>query len=267
MKSRARTRVIESKVARMAEATAPRVRCETCPRGCLLAEGAVGACGARRNVGGQVRASNYGRLTSMALDPVEKKPFACWQRGRYLLSVGSYGCNLHCPFCQNHRISQAGEDELAWHYVAPEQLVAQALELAPRGCVGIAYTYNEPLVGWEYVADCASEAHAAGLKNAVVSNGMVQPELFARLLPHIDAINIDLKAFNGAFYRRCGFDGLDCVKANIEQALACPTCHVEVTTLFVPGMSSSSDVLEAATWPRPLPRRSCALCFRGSVNT
>ena len=229
--------------------------CKTCPIHCELDEGQVGACRARVNREGHVTAENYGRITGFALDPVEKKPFARWHGGSFLLSVGSYGCNLHCPFCQNYDISQGGESAVPWREITPAELVEHALELRTRGNIGIAYTYNEPLVGWEFVRDCAQLAHEAGLLNAVVSNGAIDPELFANLLPLIDAINIDLKAFNADFYRNCGMPGgLDVVKANIEAALACPTCHVEVTTLFVGGMSSTEDVLAAGTWLAKLDR-------------
>ena len=224
-------------------------RCATCPRHCTLEEGQVGFCHARRNEGGTVVCANYGRVTSLALDPVEKKPFSRWMGGGYLLSIGSYGCNLRCPFCQNHGISQAGEADLPWREVAPEQLVDQALGLRAAGCVGIAYTYNEPLVGWEFVRDTARLAHDVGLLNAVVTNGAVEPKAFAQVLPLVDAANIDLKAFNEAFYDACGMhDALRCVKANIEAAARCATCHLEVTTLFVPGMSARKDVLAAGEW-------------------
>lgn len=222
--------------------------CTTCPRHCVLGEGQRGVCQARGNVGGEVVCLNYGRATSLALDPVEKKPFSRWMSGSYLLSVGSYGCNLSCPFCQNYTISQAGPDDVAWHNVPPQVLVEEALSLRTRACIGIAYTYNEPLVGWEYVRDTGILAHEAGLLNAVVSNGAVEPHVFASLLPLIDAVNFDLKAFNAGFYRDCGIDVLECVKANIAAASACPSCHVEVTTLFVPTMSSPEDVLAAGKW-------------------
>lgn len=232
-----------------------KTQCHTCPAHCELDEGQIGACHARVNREGHVTAENYGRITGFALDPVEKKPFARWMGGSYLLSVGSYGCNLHCPFCQNDDISQVGADDVRWRSLSPEQLVEQALDLRNRGNIGIAYTYNEPLVGWEFVSDCAQLAHDAGLLNAVVSNGCIEPGLFAQLLPLFDAVNIDLKAFNEEFYRACGMPtGLDAIKTNIAAAAACPTCHVEVTTLFVGGMSSTDDVRAAGAWLAELDR-------------
>ena len=121
------------------------VRCTTCPRGCLLAPGKAGLCRARKNVGGKVQATSYGRVTSIALDPVEKKPLARWKPGSKVLSLGSYGCNLRCPWCQNYGISQAGQDDVLWREVTPEYVVALAQQLRdedPR-TVGIAYTYND----------------------------------------------------------------------------------------------------------------------------
>ncbi len=226
-----------------------KVECTTCPRRCRLAEGQVGACRARGNVSGRVACLNYGRATSLALDPVEKKPFSNWMSGRYVLSVGSFGCNLSCPFCQNHTISQAGEHDVAVYELSPEELVSRALDLRSAGCVGVAFTYNEPLVGWEYVKDASKVAHEAGLKTALVSNGAVEPSVFSDLVGIIDAVNFDLKAFNAEFYRACGSgDALHCVRDNIRIAHECPTCHLEVTSLFVAGMSSESDVLDAAYW-------------------
>lgn len=151
--------------------------CDACPRRCRLAEGAPGRCRARRCRDGRVLPENYGRLTSIALDPIQKKPIARWMQGSTVLSVGSYGCNLRCPFCQNWQISQSGEGDVPWREVSPRELVHMALdvrrreEAAGRQMAGIAYTYNEPLVGWEYVRDCGELAHEAGLANVLVSNG------------------------------------------------------------------------------------------------
>ena len=121
--------------------------CTTCPRHCRLAEGAFGACRARRAQNGRVACANYGRITSMALDPIEKKPIAFFHPGENVLSVGSYGCNLRCPFCQNDGISQRGADGVAWQSATPSELSDLALRLQrERGNLGLAYTYIEPLV-------------------------------------------------------------------------------------------------------------------------
>ncbi len=149
--------------------------CTLCPQSCRLAPGALGLCRARRNEAGRVVDENYGRLTALALDPIEKKPLAYFRPGSSILSVGSYGCNLRCPFCQNASIAQCSGTEVPWRAMSSTELVAEALRLQPQGNIGIAYTYNEPLVGLEFVLDCAREARAAGLVNVLVSNGYVNP--------------------------------------------------------------------------------------------
>ena len=140
-----------------------RAVCGVCPHACALSEGRRGLCRARVAYGGRVVDENYGRVTSIGLDPVEKKPLARFRPGSTVLSLGSYGCNLRCPFCQNADIACAGAEDAAWRYVAPEEAVGLALRARDRGCVGVAYTYNEPLVGYEYVRDVGRLASEAGL--------------------------------------------------------------------------------------------------------
>ena len=227
---------------------AVRATCSICPRACSLTSGQVGACRARAYDNGAVAPLSYGKLTAIALDPIEKKPLARFMPGTTVLSVGSFGCNLYCPFCQNHDIAQVGVDQVPWRNVAPEELVEQAQSLHERNCRGIAFTYNEPFTFFEYMRDVSVLAHQRGLKTVVVTNGMVSPAVFEEALSWTDAMNIDLKAFSAQGYRTCGFDGLELVKDNIARAVACPTCHVEVTSLMVPGMFESADVQAAAAW-------------------
>ncbi len=226
------------------------VRCTTCPRGCLLAPGKAGLCRARKNVGGKVQATSYGRVTSIALDPVEKKPLARWKPGSKVLSLGSYGCNLRCPWCQNYGISQAGQDDVLWREVTPEYVVALAQQLRdedPR-TVGIAYTYNEPLVSWEFVRDCGVLAHEAGLSNVLVSAGCVSQEVVREVAPLIDAANIDLKSFSAQTYESLG-GSLECVQSTIRMLAQVPSCHLEVTTLVVPGVNDTDEEMdELSAW-------------------
>ena len=227
--------------------------CGVCPRHCRLAPGALGACRARRNVDGRIVPENYGRVTSLALDPVEKKPLARFLPGSFVVSAGSYGCNLTCPFCQNHEISQADSGQVGWRELTPGQLVALTADAAERDrrVVGIAFTYNEPLVGWEYVRDASILAHEHGLVSVLVSNGCAEPAVIDELAPLIDAANIDLKGFSPAFYDACGGapGSLDAVRATIERLAAEATCHLEVTTLVVPGMNDSEEEMaEIASW-------------------
>ncbi|MDF2942897.1 MAG: hypothetical protein K0S01_1755 [Herbinix sp.] len=150
-----------------------RVECEICPHRCKIEEGHVGLCKGRRNKGGEIISENYGKLTGYALDPIEKKPLYHFYPGSKILSVGSYGCNLNCPFCQNCDISMVGAGEVDTAVISCEELVEKALGLRERGNIGIAYTYNEPLIGYEFVRDCATLAKEKGLKNVVVTNGYI----------------------------------------------------------------------------------------------
>ena len=218
--------------------------CTVCPRRCRIAAGGYGFCRARKESGGRVVAANYGRITSLALDPIEKKPLAFFRPGSYVLSVGGYGCNLRCPFCQNDSISQHGGEETAWRAAAPDELAALALRLAgERGNIGLAYTYNEPLVGWEFVRDCALEIRRRSLSNVLVSNGCATSGIVEELAPLIDAANIDLKGPSQEFYDWVG-GSYDAVCRTIE-ILHRARCHVEVTMLAIPGRNDSDEAIDA----------------------
>lgn len=231
---------------------AERAVCRICPHACSPAEGARGVCRARIARGGEVVDEAYGRLTSIALDPIEKKPLARFRPGSQVTSVGSYGCNLRCPFCQNAGIACAGPDDVRWTAVEPAALVDLALRT--RGSIGIAYTYNEPFVSFEFIRDTAVLAHEAGLVNVVVTNGMVNEGPLFEILPLVDAANVDLKGFTQRFYDAVGGD-LDTVKRTIAAMAACPTCHLEVTTLVVPGMNDDEREIDAAAaWLASLDR-------------
>ena len=220
--------------------------CKLCFHHCALDDGQTGLCRARACQDGKIISLNYGKLTSLALDPIEKKPLRRFHPGSLILSVGSFGCNLRCPFCQNHEISMAGDSGIPTVEVSPEQLAAQAAELVPHGNIGVAYTYNEPLIGYEYVRDCAALVHEQGMVNVLVTNGTVEEEPWRALLPLIDAANIDLKGFTPAWYRRLGGD-LETVKRSI--VLAAERCHVEVTTLLILGENDSEEeIRELARW-------------------
>ena len=223
---------------------AVRAVCTTCPRHCRLANGEKGGCRARKAQGGTVVCANYGRITSLALDPIEKKPIALFKPGSKVLSVGSYGCNMRCPFCQNDAISQRGEDEMSFQAATPTELADAALRLkAERGNIGLAYTYNEPLVGWEFVRDCACEVRARGMANVLVSNGCAEADVVEEIAPFIDAANIDLKGPSQGFYDWAGGDfAAVCGTIRILHSAG---CHVEVTTLVVPGRNDSDSGIDA----------------------
>ncbi len=220
--------------------------CPVCPRACALEEGQHGYCRARVNSNGRVICENYGRITSFALDPIEKKPLSMFHPGSKILSVGSYGCNMDCAYCQNCEISGADAQSVGWESVSPEVLIETAVRYFPRGNIGIAFTYNEPLIGYEYVLDTAKLAKAAKLSVVLVSNGMIMPEPWKRLLPYVDAANIDLKVFSAEGYRKLG-GYFDAVCESIS--LAAEQIHLEITTLIVPGLNDTDEMMRAeADW-------------------
>lgn len=221
-----------------------RVQCDLCPHGCRIKEGEVGLCRVRKNEGGELYTLNYGEIGAIALDPVEKKPLYHFFPGRNILSVGTTGCNLACGFCQNYSLAHGTPPT---SYASPEQLVATAVEVREQGSLGLAYTYSEPGMWYEYVLDTARLAHSQGLKNVLVTNGYIEEEPLRELLPYIDAMNIDLKAFNESFYRHTCRGRLAPVMRTIK--LCREQTHVEVTTLLVPGLNDSPGEIEKlATW-------------------
>ena len=222
----------------------PAAVCGTCPRHCRLADGETGFCRARKAVGRRVVSANYGKVTSIALDPIEKKPISFFRPGSRVLSVGSFGCNLHCPFCQNDSISQHGDGEMPFQSTTPGQLADLAQRLrVEQGNIGLAYTYNEPLVGWEFVRDCAKEIHARGMLNVLVSNGCAEREVVDGIAPFIDAANIDLKGPSQEYYDWTGgFFGATC---RTIETLHRAGCHVEVTNLVVPGRNDAERDIDA----------------------
>ena len=210
--------------------------CQVCNNYCELEEGQAGRCRARRNINGKIVSENYGKITSMALDPIEKKPLRRFYPGSQILSVGSYGCNLNCPFCQNYEISFSNGRDVHIVDVMPQELLKQALALRNKGNIGVAFTYNEPLIGYEYVRDASCLVHEAGMKNVLVTNGAATIETLWQVLPYIDAMNIDLKGFTREYYEMLG-GSLGAVKEFIRTAAE--NCHVELTTLIVPGENDS----------------------------
>ena len=227
--------------------------CWLCPHRCHLSDGQTGFCRARQNQGGIIRSLSYGLLTSAALDPIEKKPLYHFRPGSMILSLGSFGCNLRCPFCQNYTISQAGRDgfegqQLPMDRTSPKEIVAAAQRLEETsGNIGVAFTYNEPLVGYEFVYDTARLLKEAGLAVVLVTNGQIEKDPWLHLLPYVDAVNIDLKGFTQSFYDWIGGD-LKTTKAAIEMAAEAGV-HVEVTTLVIPGKNDSAEEMAAeAEW-------------------
>ena len=250
--------------------------CNVCFRHCNLKEGQLGFCGGRICKDGRVIPANYGWHTACYVDPIEKKPFARFFPGTKILSIGSYGCNLRCPFCQNNDISWGDEameiaelvaervrqpEPIAEReeikgvypprrlrvYVTPEWLVNMADDSRKMGVIGIAFTYNEPLIGYEYVLDTFKLARERGLKTVLVTNGTARVSILEKLLPYTDAMNIDLKAFTDRFYSELiGGDRrmtMEFIKRAVQDT------HVELTTLIIPGENDTEEeMLELATW-------------------
>ncbi|MBQ6019097.1 MAG: AmmeMemoRadiSam system radical SAM enzyme [Clostridia bacterium] len=225
-------------------------RCHVCFRHCEIKEGALGFCGGRTAKNGGTEAYNYGRVTSLALDPIEKKPLARFFPGSRILSVGSFGCNLRCPFCQNDEISWSGEaKKLARtaETLTPRELTELAVRAKARGNIGIAFTYNEPLIGYEFVRDTARLAKAEGLKNVMVTNGTAELSVLEELAPLTDAMNVDLKGFTDRYYKNVLGGDRGQVLSFIEEAVK--HCHVELTTLIVPGENDTEDEMrELSAW-------------------
>ncbi len=213
-----------------------RVQCQLCPHECNIGDGKSGICGVRINKQGELYTENYGQLSSAAIDPVEKKPLYHFYPGTEILSLGTYGCNFSCDFCQNWSISQEKPNLQRYQ---PGEIVQIAEE---KGVVGIAYTYSEPSVWYEYVFKTSQLAREKGLKNVLVTNGYLNREPLEKLLPYIDGVNIDLKAFNNDFYREYCGGKLQPVMDNIE--LMNGKVHLEVTTLLITGLNDSEEELD-----------------------
>ena len=224
-------------------------QCDVCFRHCELRDGQTGPCGARAAEGGEVRPVYYGKVSALALDPIEKKPLAMFHPGSRILSVGMLGCNLHCPFCQNHEIAQreGAEFPADTRELSPAVLAEMADNCRDMGNIGVAFTYNEPLVCWEYVHDTAKLVHEKGMLNVMVTNGCADLGILEKLSPYIDAMNIDLKGFTDRYYRDVLGGDRKMVMDFIREAVK--RCHVELTTLMVPGENDSEgEMRELSGW-------------------
>jgi len=216
-----------------------RVHCLLCPHGCRIAEGEVGLCRVRRNVGATLRSENYERVSALHWDPIEKKPLFHFHPGSIILSIGTVGCNLACAFCQNWAISQ--------DTAGTQRITAQeAFRIArsdPQN-LGVAYTYNEPFIWYEYVLETSRLVKEGGLHNVLVTNGYVQEAPLRELLPFIDAMNVDVKSMNEGFYRDLCRGRADPPRRTVEIAHAAG-CLVEVTNLIIPNWNDSDREIHA----------------------
>lgn len=216
-----------------------RLQCTLCPHGCTLAEGRQGRCGSRHNLKGMLVSEVYAHPCAVAIDPVEKKPLAEFHPGTKCLSLACTGCNLRCLNCQNHDISQVRPDEVDCYELTPKQAVALTLK---HHIPGIAYTYTEPLTWYEYTYDTAKLAHEKGLWNILVSAGFVNPNPLSKLIPYIDAANIDLKAFSDDIYRKVCGARLQPVLDTLL-SLQGAGVHLEITNLLIPGINDDRELI------------------------
>ncbi len=227
------------------------VLCQLCPKYCTIQPGKTGFCRVRKNVDGTLYTLNFGQLSAHAMDPIEKKPLYHYYPGEYILSLGTVGCNLRCGFCQNWNIAHDNPQTIE---VTPEHVVEVAANQQPYPNVGIAYTYSEPLVWYEFIFQTARLARDRGLKNVLVTNGTVNEEPLKALLPFIDAMNIDVKAFSSEYYQRHCKGFLETVMRTVE--IAYTRCHVELTTLLVPGLNDSEqEIRRLVDWVAGLDRQ------------
>ncbi len=218
------------------------VRCTLCPHMCVLEQGQTGLCRARTNKDGVLVSDNYGVVTSLCADPIEKKPLYHFFPGRSILSVGSFGCNFRCGWCQNASISQHGLIHFAsLPYTAPSQLV----KAAEKG-LGLAYTYNEPVVYFEFMKDMAELVCEAGMKNVMVTNAHINKKPLNELLPMLHAVNADLKSFSTEFYRHHAGGSLTAVKNSLK-AISGRGIHLELTLLVIPGLNDDKELFAEMT--------------------
>ena len=221
------------------------VVCELCPHYCKIMPDKTGICRVRKNIDGTLYSLNYGVISSAALDPIEKKPLFNFMSGSYIFSIGSIGCNLGCLFCQNWNIAGAGESRLPefGNNISPDLIVNIAIKKIIEGNIGIAYTYNEPTVWFEFMKDIATLAKAKGLKNVMVSNGYINPKPLADLLPLIDAFNIDLKGYSEKFYKEITKSTLNPVLETLK-SIAKNGNHLEIAYLVIPGENDDPEEFE-----------------------
>jgi len=215
------------------------VRCLLCPHECVIEDGDTGICGTRKNEGGRLYALVYDRMVSVRLDPMEKKPLYHFYPGSQILSLGTAGCSFRCRFCQNFEISQSSIDDLPSTLLPPASAVKVARQYES---VGIAYTYNEPLVNFEYILETASLAKREGLKNVAVTNGFINETPLKELLPYMDAANVDVKSLSRSFYSRYCGGRLNDVLRTVE-ILQEGGKHVEITNLVIPSLNDSEEEL------------------------
>lgn len=207
----------------------------------MLKEGQRGFCQIRQNLGGNVVLTSYGYNTGLAVDPIEKKPLYHFYPGSKVLSFGTLGCNMGCMFCQNWHTTKSKADSKHLNYTTPEKIVETALAL---GCKSVAFTYNDPVIFFEYAIDTAKLCRDAGIKTVAVTAGFINPEPRKEFFKYIDAVNIDLKAFSEEFYKKNCLAHLEPILDTIKYVRQETNCWLELTTLLIEGENDSDDELK-----------------------
>lgn len=231
----------------MPEPVKGHIQCGICPKGCRIPPGFSGECRVRMNLDGRLHASTYGRPCAVHVDPMEKKPLFHFFPGAMILSIGTAGCNLHCKNCQNADISQGNPEDVPAYDLPPGEVPALADK---HGCRHVAYTYNEPLVSYEYTRDCCRVAHGAGLRNVLVTNGYINEKPLLALLPYVDAANVDIKGFSEEFYREV-CDGSLAPVLRTVLLMKEAGVHVEVTNLLIPTLNDADGMIDGlCSWMR-----------------
>lgn len=213
--------------------------CQICPHNCHLKEGMKGVCRVREVKDNILTAINYGEVSSIALDPIEKKPLFHYKPDKNVLSAGSFGCNFTCGFCQNYSIAKHVPET---RHMDSEELIEIALSTRKEGNIGLAFTYNEPFMWYEYVYDTVKKCKDKDIDVVIVTNGFINKMPLEEILPYVDAMNIDLKGFTDKFYKNSCKGDLDSVMATIE--IAKSKCHIEITTLLVNEYNDSEEEVE-----------------------
>lgn len=215
-----------------------RILCYLCPRHCTLHEGQRGFCFVRQNINGQMMLTTYGRSSGFCIDPIEKKPLNHFYPGTSVLSFGTAGCNLGCKFCQNWNISKSREWDRLSDVATPPQIARAAKSL---GCRSVAFTYNDPVIFAEYAIDIAQACHQLGIKTVAVTAGYITPEARPEFYQHMDAANVDLKAFSERFYEKVTLGRLQPVLDTLVYLKKETKVWFEITNLVIPGENDSEE--------------------------
>lgn len=219
-----------------------KIQCTICPRNCILSEGQEGFCHVRKRVNNEIILTTYGYNTGLAIDPIEKKPLYQFYPTSPILSFGTLGCCMGCQFCQNWHISKSKEDANKLNQTSPEDIVRIAKDY---NCKSVAFTYNDPIIFFEYALDTAKLCRQNGIKTVAVTSGYINPEPAKEFFNLMDAANIDLKGFSEQFYKKNCLAKLQPVLDTIKYAVNETNCHVELTTLLIEGENDRQEEIQA----------------------